>query len=243
MFKVISLPQSAFVNTLERAANHTCPLCSKCCDESTSSKEKEYDTWHYWKFFYCTNCNIIFGTNCIQNRSPHTTYYAKLISEFENENGELFKGMPVFESYKQMLKLYPKMKTTLVCMCTGKCTHSYSKTLEISKYVDVKIYWEGIYYTCPMCCTASDTEVVIKDDYVRHYCLPCKIIFDAGCIHEEKTDNAYYPIFITEFQNKHNEIIKQMPVFKSYEHMLNKLPKINPIFKCTCPALCPKSKN
>ena len=97
--------------------DNSCPLCFQInilefCNEN--------DT-----LFYCNNCNILFDIGCLHPiRENNIFCYCKLISDFIDENQKYHDGMPIFQSYSEMLNLFPKMRVTFSCTCPGICGYS-----------------------------------------------------------------------------------------------------------------------
>lgn len=114
--KSIKFPEFGLVETPCGADYYTCPLCYYYCDLMENYGDDD-------PYSFCEKCKIVFGFGCIETEKGCTdsTYFARLINEFTEIDGEKVNGMPVFESLDDAQNIMPKLQPKFVCMGGSKC--------------------------------------------------------------------------------------------------------------------------
>lgn len=106
------------VTTPVGADFHTCPLCGNWTDDL---KEEELDLFlEELECLYCKRCNIVYYYGCSHavNGCTDDLYYGKIVTSYTYQ-GNVFNGMPQFESIEECTKLLKESQLLLnwECMC------------------------------------------------------------------------------------------------------------------------------
>ena len=113
----------------------TCPICATMFKMTRVKCDIINDN-----IYFCDTCKILFQVGCVHayNGYSNNIFYGKLIYEIMDKESFIKRGMPIFESYDDMLKLINNVKYKWLCMCEGncsddKCVAAFSKKNNIIK--------------------------------------------------------------------------------------------------------------